>query len=315
MGSSGTSSGSHDYVRNRGQAPRYPGADNRRYPRPVRILSVLHGIFSTVLLCVFILLLVLHTVSLTPVVRDLLNEIEIASYMEDYDYIYDNYLLHQINGLPFNNTTVSYEDIEMFIRSDAVSGEIGGVLDGYIRAFAAGNPDHHITAAEVADISKNIRPELNELFDQQMTDEDIEYLSMILDDIVDFRAMSVSGLMEDLDVVLPVPQFLISTGLLWVLGLIITGLLAGIVFLRRSNLPDGFLTAGIPVALSGLIIFTSGIWLDASLDLLSTNVHHLAIHLEGPAVLMSRYGFIFAAAGIIIIVVSIMIKRFSPASN
>jgi len=294
--------------------PPYPGSD-RKHKKPNKALSVFFGFLSTVFLLLFIMLIVFHSLSVTPIVQDVLDDLYIAYLLEDFDYHNEYYIWHQVNGLPFNETHVTYDDIEAFIRSDAVSGEIGGVLDGYIRALAAGDLSHHITTGDIIDISKNVRPELNELFGHQMTDEDIEQFAVILDDIVDFNTMSVDGMMDELNIELPVPLFLISTNMLLIAGAINVLLLAAIIFLYRKDLPGGFIAACIPVTLSGSIVFICALWLDAFSQSLSQTLHRYAIHLGSPAVHMKQYGFIFAGAGILIIVISAVIKRLSRQSS
>jgi len=289
--------------------------NEKKYKKPNKLLSVLLGIISTFFLLLFIILSVLHSVSVTPIVQDVIDDLYIAYLLEDFDYHNEYYIWHQINGLPFNDTHVTYDDIEAFIKSDAVSGEIGGVLDGYIRAFTAGDQDHHITADDVIKISKNVKPELDELFDHQMTDEDIENFAAILDDILDFNTLNVDGMMDELNIVLPVPQFLVSTNMLFVTGIINVLLLFVIVFIRRNNLPDGFLSAAIPVFAAGLTAFISAIWLEAFSQSLSQTFHRYAIHIGGPAGYMKRYGFIFAGIGILIIVISFLIKRLGEKNE
>jgi len=280
-----------------------------RNKKPNKVLLVLLGLISTVFLLLFILLTVLHSVSVTPIVKDVLDDIYIAYLLEDFDYHNEYYIWHQVNGLPFNETHVTYDDIEAFIRSDAVSEEIGGVLDGYLRALASGNLDHHITADDIVDISKNIRPQLDELFDHQMTDEDIERFAQTLDDIIDFDTLSIDGVMDEFNIETPVPLFLISTNMLLIAGVINLLLLTVIVFLYRNDLPGGFLAAGIPVTLSGSIALICAIWLEAFSLSLSQTFHRYAIHLGSPAVFLKRYGFIFIGAGVLIIVISIVIKK------
>jgi len=249
------------------------------------------------------------------VFKDLIQDIEIEEILESYDLEQDYYIWYQLNGLPFNNAYILYDDIEDFIKADAVSEEIGGVLDAYIRAFTSGDMDYHITAEDVMGIAKNIRPELNGLFENQLTNKDIETLAMTLDDILDFSALSVGGVMDDFGIDMPVPHFLVSKVMLWIIGIICTGLLFLIAFLRRGYLPDAFLAAGIPVAAAGVIAFIAGIWLDALTDTLSTTVSSLAIHLDGPAYHMMQYGFVFAAAGVLVIAISLMVSSLSKKAQ
>jgi len=283
----------------------------RSYDKPNKLLSVFLGVLTTIFLLIFIILSVLHSTSVTPIVKDVIDDTYIAYHLETFDYHNEYYIWYQINGLYFNETHVTYDDLEVFIKSDAVSEEIGNMLDGYVRALAAGDFDHHITTGDVIIALENIKPELNDLFDHQMTDENIESLAGVLNDILDFDTMSISGMMDELDIELPVPHFLISTNLLVAAGIISLIMLGLIIFLYRKDLPGGFLYAGIPIASAGLIAFISAVWLNAFSESLSQTVHRLAIHIEGPASKMNQYGLIFTAAGVLIIVISFLLKRIS----
>jgi len=310
MSSPGTQSDYREFTHNRGQFSRYPYSEKERQTKPKKSLSVFLCVLAVVFLCILVLLSVLHSTNIAPIVSDILDDVSIASIIEDFDYNNEFYVWYQVNGLRFNERRISYYELELFFKNDAVSKEIGNVVNDYVRALAAGNMDFHMTAGDAERALLNIKPELGELFNHQMTNEDIESLAKTMDDIIDFNSLSIRGMMEEFDVELPVPRFLISTGLIWVIGIICIIILGIIVFLRRDNLPGGFIAAATPVVLSGVIMFIFGLFLDAFSESLSRTVHRMAIHLGDPAGHMIQFGFVFAGSGVLVIVVSMMIRKY-----
>jgi len=263
--------------------------------------------FSTVLfICFFIFLSVLHNTSFNPIVHDVVHDIDITGFLETNDD--GNYLWYFINGLTFHDAYISYADVEYFIKSDAVTNEIGNVVNDYVNALAAGNLDYHITAGDIVNISRNIQPELQTLFDHEMTEEQYVYVAGAIDDLLDLSSLSISGLAEDFDIDITIPSFLMSSVLLWVVGIISAGFLITIFFLKRRNICNAIFSAGVPVALSGLIAFIIGFFLGTSIESLSNTIHRLLIHLDAPAHLILQYGIAFAAAGLLIIAVSFVLK-------
>jgi len=237
----------------------------------------------------------------------MIRDIDIAMVLENFDDTH--YLINQINDLPFHDTIIYYSDVDLFVKTDAVAAEIGDVFERYARALAAGDLDYHITSIDVVNHSRNVEAELHSLFGLEMTKDDIEYLADTLDDILDFNSLSIGGLAEDFDVDITLPAFIMSAALLLITGLVCIILFTAVILLRKQNLPIAFLTAGILVTLSGLITFFTGLWLDSSLESLSYSVNRLIIHLDGPANLISQYGFIFSAVGILITVISFSVSR------
>jgi len=273
------------------------------YEKPNAFLSALLYIVTIVSICAFIGLSVLRSLGVGHVIRntDILSILEDAAVGEHTYYIVD-----QVNGLHFNNNEVTLEDINDFIQSEAVSDEIGSIIDDYANAFILGNPDHHITTDDIVSIARNLEPELYEFFDHRMTDEDFEHLASTMDDILDFDSLNVSGLMEDLDVDLSVPLILISPMLIWSVGILCVLLLAAIFILRRGNPADAALAVGIPIAFSGLIIFVAGVYIGAYPEALGETAQRFARYLEDPAHLLSQQGFTYAAVGVTIIIISFM---------
>jgi len=222
------------------------------------------------------------------------------------------YITNQLNGLHFHDEDLTLEDIEEFIKLDTVSNEIGGVIDGYARAFVQGDLEHHLTTDDIVIIARNIEPELQELFDHRLTADDIEHLAEALDDVIDFDSFKVGYIIEDFELDMTIPNLFLGSTLRWVFGLLSLALLVIIFILRRGNTADALLGTGLPIIFSGLLSFAFGIMMDTRPEFFGETFYALSKFLDGPIYLMKQYGFAFAAVGATLIVVSIVINSARP---
>jgi len=227
----------------------------------------------------------------------ILRNTDIARILDDTEIAY--YMEVQLNGLPFNNSNITLDEIEDFIKAEAVSNEIGGIIGRYADELSAGNLKYHITAGEVFEITQNLEPELHDLFDHKMTKDDHEHFVRILDDILDFRGLSINGILEDVGINAMIPYLLFSPFLIWGIGILCVLCILLICFYHRSRIKNALLFAGIPVALSGLMFLTAGIIVGTYPELLSDTLYRLARLAGGVAYLAVRYGIIFTAAGVL----------------
>jgi len=252
-------------------------------------------------------LLVVRTANVPQIIRqtDFVGILEIMAVGEHSYYITD-----QINALPFHNVHISLNDIDTFVRTEAVSNEIGGLLGLYATAFADGDLDYHITAHDVVDMTRNLDPELQWLFSHYMTDADRYALAERLDDIVDFSSLSIAGLMYDFDVGMTIPRALLSSSLLWAVGLISASFLLIIFLLHIRSIPDAALNIGLPIAFSGLIMFGIGLLIGSIPSLFGYTIQRILGFLDGPVQLIIQYGLRFAAVGIVIVVASLILRLF-----
>jgi len=276
-------------------------------PRRANVfLSIVLGVLMFILTCVFIILLVLRVGNVANVIRNTeINEIL-------YETELSHYILFQINSLPFNDTWIELPDVEDFIRSDAVSDEIGNIAGAYANAIIEGNLDYYLTTEDILSIVQNLEPELRHLFDHQMTEADYEYLAVILDDIVDFEGLSVGGIIEDTGIDLSLLRLAVSPVLLWGAGILcaITVLFTFLLHWRR--IPDALLFTGVPIMLSGLVCFTAGAIFAFYPYLLGDTLAGLLRYAGGLTPLIIRHGIAFAVAGVLIIVASrvlLLVKR------
>ncbi|MCL2425386.1 MAG: hypothetical protein FWD05_03505 [Oscillospiraceae bacterium] len=310
-----TTTHQRDEINDELSMPRRNRVNNRRggrrvneYRKPNGFISAFLNLCAIFFICVFISLLVVRTANVPQIIRqtDFVGILEVIAVGEHSYYIVD-----QINALPFHNAHVDLYDIDAFIRTEAVSNEIGNILGLYAAAFADGNLDYHITANDVVYVTRNLNPELQELFHHNMTESDHDALARRLDDIMDFNSISVAGLMYDFDIGTTIPSAFLSSTLLWVFGLISASFLLIIFLLRIRSFPDAFLAVGIPITISGLIIFVIGLFIGTAPALFGYTIQRILGFLDGPAQLITQYGLRFAIAGGAVIALSLVLKIVS----
>jgi len=265
------------------------------------IMAVL-CIVMFLLLCLFTALLVVRTGNVPRIVRNT----DITGIFDDTDIGY--YMEYQLHYLPFNNSSIWLANIEVFLRSDAVSNEVGIIAERYARALSAGNLDYYLTTDEILDILENLGPELNELFDHHMTQEDNVILADTLDDILDLESLTVGGIIEDLGIGTTIPYLLVSPYLLWGVGLICFGMLFIIFYYCRRKIANAFLIAGIPILLTGFIYLAGGIVLDTHPELLGGRLYNLARMAAGAAGILEDYGIVLSVAGALTVAVSFVLR-------
>jgi len=287
-------------------APYDPYGNYRSYTKPNSVLSGLLYFLTILSLCFFIALMVLRSTGVAHIIRstDVYGLLLSATDSEDYQY----YIEHQINSLHFNEQELELFDVAVFIQRETVSNEIGGIVDEYATALVLGNLDHHVTTDDIIRVARNLEPDLNELFDHRMTDADYEHLAATLDDIMDFDSLSVSGLMEDLDMDLTIPFTIISPVLFWSVGGLCLLLLIIIFIIRKHNTAEASLAVGIPITISGLLAFLAGTLISAYPGVLCSAAQRFSNYLDRPVYLLTQYGFIFAAIGVLIIFVSFLFR-------
>ena len=300
----------------RGETPRnHTPAANRIYRRkesykgPNMVLSFFLYIIAIVFIFTFICLMVLRTAGISNVIQNT----DFLYYLEDITIDeHDYYIVDKFNNMPFNNAELTLEDIEDFIKKESVSAGINSVAEGYAQAFAMGNHEYHVTIEEVVKIAKGLDGEISDFFNHNMTDDDFEYLAERLDDLLDFDTMTIDGLMEDFDMDMSVPLLIISPAMRWVAGILSVFMLIVIFAVRRKYPPEASFAVGVPIALSGLISFVTGIFLNTATHAADSIFSRFERFLVEPVTRLMLYGFIFAAAGVLIMIVA---KTFAWAKG
>jgi len=279
------------------------------HSKPNVFISALLGFFAFAFLCIFIVLLSLRAGNIASAIK----HVDIAGMLYDTEMAY--YIENQLSSLHFHDREINIYDVEHFLKSEAVTNEISGVLEGYAGAFIAGNLSHHLSTDDILDIVRNLEPELVSLFDHRMTEEDYENFAMTLNDIVGFSSLSVGDLVDVVDVDLTVPFLLISPQLLWGIGVICGGLLFFIFFQRRRNIASALFATGIPIALSGLVTFIGGSIAGSPPESFGPTILSAARFLEDPAHQIMQHGFAFIALGLLLAIVSFVFKSVAPKAQ
>jgi len=184
----------------------------------------------------------------------MIRTLDITEIFGDSEISY--YLEHQFNGFSFNNSEIDFSDIEDFIKTRAVSRELAGMVNRYANALVAGDYDYYLTTDEILDISKNIEPELNKLFNHQMTEDEHEQLAGRLSDIMGFEGISVYEIIFGTTIERVAPYLAISPYLLLVAGLLCIITLCVILLLNSNKITDAFPYIGVPIILSGFAFNT-----------------------------------------------------------
>jgi hypothetical protein len=177
-----------------------------------------------------------------------------------------------------------------------------------------GNLSHHLTVDDIINSAKNIGPQLHDFFDHRMTNDDYNRLAQTLDDMLDFNSLSLEGILLDFEIdASPIPLVLLSPVLFWVIGLLTVGLLVVLFLLRKNSISDAILSVGIPVASAGLISSGVGALVGVSLVTADGEPSLFSRLLEDPVRLFTLLGLITAAAGVAIVIVSLVIKLLRPS--
>ena len=277
-----------------------------RYSRLNAVLSVLLCVFAVILTCCFIVLMVIRSMGVGHIIR----HINVIGAIEETSVGFQpNSIVDQINAFSLSDFEVSLYDIEEFIKLEAVTDELDNVIDAYALAFTMGNLDYHISTDEVIAIARRLEPELYDFFGYRLAEEDLEFLVLTLDDMIDFTALSIDGIMEDYDVDLTVPLVLISPALIWVVGIVITGLLAFIFIRKRKDPISASFAVGIPVTISGSLVFLTGLVVGSNPTMLGDTSLVFVRMVEHPIYLATRYGLFFTAAGVLILIGVFIFKK------
>ena len=273
-------------------------------PRRANIfLSIVLSVLMFILTCVFILLLVLRVGNVANVVRNT----EIAEILYDTELSY--YIQYQLYSLPFNDAWFDLSEVEDFIRSDAVSNEIGNVAGAYVDAIIRGDYDYHLTTGDIVHIMQNLEPELNHLFDYQMTQADYEHLAVILDDIIDLEGFSVGYVIEEVGIDIKLLRLAVSPVLLWGAGILCAITVLFIFLLHAGRIPDAILFTGFPIMLSGLVYIAAWAILAFYPHILGDTLSGLLRYAGGLLRLILWHGIAFTAAGVLIVAASRVLNR------
>jgi len=273
---------------------------NKRFIRS--FISVFLSLLLFVLVSLFTARLLLQVDNAALVIRD----IDIAETFRDTEFAH--YIVSQINSLPFNNWVIDINDVEVLIKNEAVSSEIEEILSAYISALNNNDLDYHITNGEVIDAVTRLEPEISRFFGHYMTAEDNLTLTRTLDDVIDFRGLTVRGILYDVGINPIVPRLIVSPFMIWGTGIFILITLCFIFLTNIDSISKAFLMSGIPIVISGVVYLLTGVVFCSYPDLLSGMLHTLSRLTGGIMLLVIRYGIVLTAIGVALIVVSLIIR-------
>jgi len=252
---------------------------------------------------VFTALLLLRADNAATIIRNT----DISEIIADTEIAY--YLVNQLNNLSFHETDIDLQDIESFLHNEAVSNEIGGVLSDYARALNNNDMGFHLTTGDILVIVENLEPELSDLFDHHMTEEDNILLARTLDDILDFEGLTVGGIIYDVGIDTTVPRLLLSPYLLWGTGILVFITLSFIVIHNLNSIPSAFMQSGIPITISDFLYLITCVIFSDFPGLLSGRLHTLSRYVVGAMHLVIRYGIVITAVGVTFIVIYLIMRN------
>ena len=267
------------------------------------IVSILLSILLFFLSCIFAVLMILRPGNAGVFIRNSY----FAAFIVDTEFAH--YFLYQLNGLYFHEAEVDIFTLSDFVQSDAVSREIRKVALNYSRAFTSGNHDYNITVEEVYDMVVRLEPEFYKLFNHHMTESDYQHFAQTLDDILDFRSLSVEALIEDLHIVEYIPYLHLFFWLVWIVGLLWCVLVFFTFWYHRRGKFIALIYAGIPVLLTGLTYLTIWLRFDVLRDSLTNfTVYWLSLLGAGVLYLFKWYGIGFAVVGALAVAAYFVLK-------
>jgi len=259
------------------------------------ILSVIMGLITFISVCMLIGIMLVRSVNVT----DLIKSIDIATIIEETG-IYEN-IVDEINDILQENLDIKVQDLENFVKLDAVTDEIGRIVDGYLTAFAEGDLDHHITSGDLADFARVLAPDVSELFNYELTEKDYDNIIRVAEEHIDFSILSIGSILDEANIetsAVSTINIMFSVYLPLSVFTFCVLIIFNILLFHRKKIEYGFLTAGIPMILSGFAFLIAGFFLSYLVFMVSGLLYSLAMFLSGLTSRIMIYGIICAAAGI-----------------
>jgi len=256
-------------------------------------LSGIFCILMFLLTCIFIGLLMIRAGNTAVIIR----HTDFAEIIDETEISY--YIVNTLNNLPFNEMEIDIFTVEEFIKSDAVSDEIGNVAQRYANALTRGDLDFHLSSDDVFNIVMNLEPEFSELFDHQMTTEDSDRLARTINDIVGFEGFRVGDILEDVGIGNTIPFLFISPYLLIFVGILCFVVVLTLFWLNKNKPANAFPLAGIPVLITGLILLAGWLVLNYYPHLLGETLMRFTRITGGVAYLLMLHGIVTASVGLI----------------
>ena len=255
------------------------------------------------MICTFLLLAVIRPSNIEAFIENT----DIAWVLEETGV--QNQINEALTNFPAHtaDTHVRASEIEAFLQSENVTGEMATVFSGFVYAFVEGNLDHHVTSGEIVAIARNLEPEIQNHFGYTMTEEDFRILQTTLDH-VDLETLSVGRIIEETDI----NPNLMSTAFS-IYPMLITGTLSilsllSIFAVNGRNIPKALRVTGVTLLLPGLLFVPLGLMFLASPGVFSGGMYVAARAIGGPVTLLVQYGLICGIIGIGLVVASGVVR-------
>lgn len=272
-------------------------------PNAVRIvISVLLGMLLFVCVCVFIVLILLRSVNIT----DIVQSIDVTTILEETG-IYEE-IIDEVNEILQEKLDISVQDIEDFVKRDSISGEIEDFIGGYMQAITEGNMGYYVSADDIIDIARRVAPDVSEQFNYELTEQDFEAITKILEEDIELARLSIGSIMDEVNVDVSTVFIVFSIYLPLAVCTLCVILLFNIFMLHRKTIANAFLTASIPIALSGFVFVIAGLLIGQFLVFLSAALRNIIKFAGGFAQPILISGVVCLAAGILLLAAFIVIK-------
>jgi len=268
------------------------------------VVSVLLGIPEFALAATLIALAAIHPGNASVIIENT----DISLVMEEAGL--DEVISSVVEALQDTDAPVSITDVEDFLKRASVSEEIGKIAEGYLNAAAKGELDYYISPEDVESFLKTIAPDIQDHFDYDLTDEDVGTISGLLQESIDLSDYSVGKVFDDAKIDAALPGILLSVWQMVIACILFVLVTFDIFLFHRKKVRNAFLTAGIPVTLSGFASIIAGMLFGPFHDLLSnTPLEKLTRFTGGIALQFILYGIICLATGVVSLAVYAIIMR------
>jgi hypothetical protein len=267
------------------------------------LLSILLGILAFAFAFAFVALTIVRPGN----IPDMLEQTDITWILEESGL--GESIIEGIIADTENEIEIDIHDIGEFLRRDAVSGELGRIAEGYIRAIAEGDLGYALTSRDIAGMLRAIAPDIQDQFGYRLTQDNLDSIIESLDEHLDLRELRVDNLLSTANLDSSVPFIVFSVYPLIITGILFALAIFNVFLLHRKKVRAAFLTVGVPVFVAGLIFVLAGFLLSALTGLFGgVAAQVLGIMTGGIAHLMLLHGLYCLAAGVLSLVVFSIIK-------
>jgi hypothetical protein len=242
-------------------------------------------------------------------VPEIVKSVDFAVIIEQMDL--SDEIIDNANKSGYN-LDIDIDDMKQFLKRENVSAEIGNATEKLVSAIQDGDYSYYLDSDEIIGLLKSVETDIRDEFDVSLTDEDYDSITKALEktELEDYR---VGKLMEEAKIDTAVPYLLFSGYPLLVVAFLCTLFVFDIFLVNRGGIHAAFLAVGIPIALSGALFASVGLFPGALFGGLLGDYTGMVVGVAG---LIAPIGIIVLAVGILAIVAFFVIrplrKRLPP---